>query len=60
VPARCQSEISNLYVFHTIWAGAYKNVLGLEVAVDDVEAVDVGEALENLAEEAPDFLRLLV
>jgi hypothetical protein len=53
-----QSEVSNFYIFDSIRTSTDEDVLRLEIPVNDVEAVDVSEALEDLTEETPDLLCL--
>lgn len=48
--ARCQTEISDFHILNAIRTSADEYVLGFEVAVDNVEAVDMGKPLENLPE----------
>ena len=57
--AGCEPKVSNFHIFNAIWASADKDILGLEISMDNVEAVDVGKSLEDLAEQTPDFLCLL-
>ena len=54
-----QPKVSNLDIFYTVRACTNEDILRLEVAVDNVEAVDMGKTLKHLAEETPDLLRLL-
>jgi hypothetical protein len=54
-----QPKVSNLDVLDTVWPSADENVLGLEISVHNVEAVDMGKAFEDLAKESPNFLGVL-
>lgn len=54
-----QSEVADLDIVHAVWAETDEDVVGFQVTMDDIESVNVDEALEDLAEESPHLVGIL-
>lgn len=50
LPAGGEPKVADFHILDAIWAGADEDVLRLEISVNDVEAVDMSQALKHLAE----------
>jgi hypothetical protein len=60
LPARGQPKVSDLDILNAVWTCADEDVLGLEVPMHDIEAMDVDQTLKYLTKQPPYFLSLLV